>query len=417
MAVTRMLRFVGALVFVTLLYQLPAPSGGLWRRSYVCDLPMPTLAAWNAPPAGLHRAEPAHSPVGVGAYLETETPAPQVAQALDALEYLKGTWARNEIPWSAVEPERGKVVWDPWDRVVEDLRARDYRVLGMLCYWTPWVTPYTDQAITAFGRYCERVARRYRGRVPVWEVWNEPNSPDFWGSTPECYVKLLRAAYEGVKRGDPDALVLGGSLSGVDLHYLRRLLDLGAARWMDALSVHPYTFGWDPEASHLSDELRGASAAMAAAGASPRIWVTEIGRAGVSPAWMERAAVLMLQSGVVEAFTWHALYDCGWGYGLYGPRWRRRPVALRYHELAARLDGARALGSGLPSDVTAPWGAGSPRAYVPLQVWCFARDGAVERVAWCPGGKVRAAALAQPGCATANLGRTPCWESMRGPTH
>ena len=373
---------------------------------------MPTRAAWNAPASPPVVPRPAVPAEGVGAYLETETPTPQVAPALRALGEIGATWARNEIPWGAVEPRPGVFRWEKWDRVVDNLRARDYHILGMLCYWTPWVKPHSDEAIAAFGRYSERLARRYRGRVAAWEVWNEPNLHDYWQSTPERYVQLMRAAYEGVKRGDPDAIVVGGSLSGVDMVYLRRILAAGGARWMDALSVHPYTFGWLPEDSYLLRELRGASAAMAAAGRSPSLWVTEIARGRAKAFWLERTGILIRQSRVVPAWFWFSLY-CG-DAALYAPDWQPTHRAHAYRNLAGRLRGLSALGSCLPADLTPPGGAGLPNAHAPAQAWCFEGGEGIQRAAWVPVGRTTAPVLADAAGQEVVLSTRPRWDAVRG---
>lgn len=42
-----------------------------------------------------------------------------------------------------------------------------YRILGKSCYWKP--------RPEVFGQFAQAVARRYRGKVALWSVWNEPN--------------------------------------------------------------------------------------------------------------------------------------------------------------------------------------------------------------------------------------------------
>lgn len=329
----------------------------------------------------------------MGSYLETGCPGPEVARALVELEKLPITWVRNEIPWAGVEPERGHFDWERWDRVVDELHARDYRILGMLCYWNNWVDAYSDAGIREFGLYAERVARRYRGRVSAWEIWNEPNEAIFWKSTPERYVRLMRAAYEGVKRGDPNAVVVGGSLSGSDLTYLRTLLRLGAARWMDALSVHPYSFGWSPEDAQLIPELRGIAAEMRRAGKSDRLWLTEIG-IGITgeekqARLLERTWALLQQSGVVSHAFWYTLYipnDAT--YPLFRTDWKPKRAVAPFQRITRQLQGATASGSALPADWQTPWAAGTPHALSPLQVWRFQRGTEVTQLAWCPGGEI-----------------------------
>ncbi len=76
------------------------------------------------------------------------------------------------------------------------------------------VTPPAD--LTAWAALVERlvghwVARYGADEVREWffEVWNEPNQPQFWTGTQADYFDLYRATAEAVKRVDP-ALRVGG---------------------------------------------------------------------------------------------------------------------------------------------------------------------------------------------------------------
>ncbi len=417
----RLLYAAFGVLLTALFFTVPTPDRGLWDRAYLANLPMPTRAAWEG---SLHGADhlpgrkfppvTPEAPAGVGAYLDTGCARPHIPRALDALEDLGLTWARTEIPWAGVEPMPGHWEWERWDRVVDGLRSRRYRVLGMLCYWTGGVEPYSDRAIERFGRYAEAVARRYRGRVDHWEVWNEPNSTTFWTASPEQYVRLLKSAYRGVKRGNPEATVIGGSLSGVDLVFLRKMLDAGAAEWMDALAVHPYFFGWAPESTRLLQELRGAAAMMHAAGKSPGLWVTEIGTTTWNDAkaadWLQRAVILTSQSRAVDAWFWFTLYLTEpSAYALYRSDWSPRPSAQAYRHLMRRLSGARPTGSGLPGDLTPPWGSGHPAAWSPPQAWAFRKGREMLLTAWAGEGRVELSPEVTGSQTRTQLTATPQW--------
>jgi hypothetical protein len=403
---------LGLLVLAALM-AVPVPASGVWPRAYAANLPMPTPAAWNAPavnPLG----EPAAGNAGIGAYLDTGCPGAHVPRALSELERLPFSWARTEIPWAGVEPTPGTYQWERWDRVVDSLRTRDYRVLGMLCYWVSWVDPHSDAAIERFGQYAEAVARRYRGRVQAWEVWNEPNDRTFWQSTPERYVRLLQAAYEGVKRGDPEAIVVGGSLSGADLVYLRKLFTFGAGRWMDAVAIHPYSWGWAPESALLLEELRGIAQAVKQEGLPGGLWITEIGLSrsdSLQANLLERTCILLQQSGVVETWFWFCLYQGQpSGYALFRPDWRPQPSVAALDRVAQRLRDATPAGSGLPADLRQPWSAGSPHAHAPLQSWCFRTGGGMMRATWSPTGSV----VIEAAPARKAVNRIPSWETLDG---
>lgn len=64
-----------------------------------------------------------------------------------------------------------------------------------------------------YERYCERFVREQRGRVRFFEDANEVNHHRGW--TPENYYPYERAAYRGLKRGNPEAMLLSGSWGGM----------------------------------------------------------------------------------------------------------------------------------------------------------------------------------------------------------
>src|SRR5262245_33999309 len=76
-------------------------------------------------------------------------------------------------------------------------------------------------------QFAQMLATRYNGLRPGfgsvsrWAVWNEPNlelflTPQFEGSkivSPSIYAKLFRAAYKGIRAGNPLAQVAAGETS------------------------------------------------------------------------------------------------------------------------------------------------------------------------------------------------------------
>jgi hypothetical protein len=94
-----------------------------------------------------------------------------------------------------------------------------------------------------------RLVGRYRDRVKIWEIWNEPEQPSYWLGAPDPagYARLLRAAYRGAKAGDPNAIVLFAATGFVQYGYVARTLEsLAGARAFDAVAVHPYRFPSGP---------------------------------------------------------------------------------------------------------------------------------------------------------------------------
>lgn len=191
------------------------------------------------------------------------------------------TWARQDFWWSLCEPRPGEFAWDGFDRAIDAYERAGVNVFAILCYGSAWsngVSPQTDEDRAAFGRYVYEMVRRYKGRVGAWEVWNEPNIQPFWEPRPdpELYTKLLKAAYEGAKKADPNCVVVGGALAGPDLRFLEGMYAHGAKDYMDVLSYHNY--GQESDMLVEWPALKAVRAIMEKYGdAEKPIWQTETG--------------------------------------------------------------------------------------------------------------------------------------------
>jgi hypothetical protein len=102
--------------------------------------------------------------------------------------------------------------------------------------------PRTPQDVAAFGRFAEAAAAHFKGRNVRYEIWNEPNTSQFWAPSPNAseYAVLLREAVAAIRRADPSAKISSGGLSRFDLGFLSQSVDPTLAGGLNAISVHPY---------------------------------------------------------------------------------------------------------------------------------------------------------------------------------
>jgi len=225
----------------------------------------------------------------------------------------------------------------------------------------------------------------YRRWTKHWEVWNEPNAREWWKPNPfpDAYVELLKGAYQAAKAADPDCIVVGGAVSGTALAFLERLFALGAARYMDVLSIHPYRprFEASCEASGYVEELQ---AVRHIAGDLP-IWVTEVGwptaaweagghvSARTQADYLVRMYVLSLAAGVERIF-WRDFRDDD-QFGLVQPDFAPKPSYAAYRMMTRLLEGAECRGR-----VEAPhgvWAVAFGKGNQDILV-CWAPEGVVE---------------------------------------
>jgi hypothetical protein len=145
--------------------------------------------------------------------------------------------------------------------------AEDYdlEVIARLSNPPAWTRELTDTVgtyappdnVRDWGDYVYSVVSRYRGRIPAYQLWNEPNVYPEWGEQPVDpvgYTELLCEGYRRAKEADPNAILISGALAPTvslhpgpgpaqgmnDLVFLQRMYDAGAAACFDVLSVNDY---------------------------------------------------------------------------------------------------------------------------------------------------------------------------------
>jgi len=207
-----------------------------------------------------------------GAGVQVHLLAGDPTQTLRWAQGLGVEWVKQQVDWNLIEHGPGDLEWEPLDRVVDLCEAFDLRLLisvvnapGYLRTDPTWFGPPADYA--QFRRFMQQMAERYRGRVDAYELWNEPNLAREWTGDvldPARFVALVAEGAQGVRAGDPAALVVSGApgVTGIndgvtaidDRAYLRGMLAAGVAQWVDGVGAHPYGFANPPEASASDPE-------------------------------------------------------------------------------------------------------------------------------------------------------------------
>jgi hypothetical protein len=218
---------------------------------------------------------------------------------------------RQSFAWSIIEREPGRYDFSMYDRFVANATRAGVRVLPILFDPPPFRSSrpasgarrgvYPPASNAEFAAFAQLLVRRYgpdgdfwRGhpqlpQMPIrsWEVWNEPNLPQFWpaGADPAAYTVMLKAVYAAIKAVDPGARVVSAGLANSGqgtrlVPFLRGMYRAGAKDSFDALGLHPY----QPGSDLVVDEIRLALRELRRAGDDARVWVTELGWASGGPA-------------------------------------------------------------------------------------------------------------------------------------
>jgi hypothetical protein len=198
-------------------------------------------------------------------------PGWDVEQTLRSARGLGVGWIKQQVEWHTIEHGPETFDWETLDRIVEGAQAEGFKVLLSVTHAPDWTRtaelesgPPSDYG--EFRRFMDQLARRYRGRVDAYELWNEPNLAREWrGDTldPSRFVALVAEGAAGVRAGDPDALVVSGApaVTGIDdgetaindRRFLRGMVEAGVTEHVDAIGAHPYGYANPPQESVEDD--------------------------------------------------------------------------------------------------------------------------------------------------------------------
>ena len=126
-------------------------------------------------------------------------------------------------------------------------------------------------------KHVRDVVSRYKGTVRYFEIMNEPNL--FF--EPAEYVPYLKAAYETAKAANPDCVIIGicstGDFSGNLGGFMAECGKLGAFKYCDAVSFHPYSAQLDSAAVPAQQQIQQVKAILKKYGAGKLpLWNSEL---------------------------------------------------------------------------------------------------------------------------------------------
>jgi hypothetical protein len=189
-------------------------------------------------------------------------------------------WLAWENTWASQMPAPNRWETRPLDAALRRMDRLGLRYQTILYGAPGWVLggspgPAPPPERTAvWAAYVAALARRYRGRIPAYEIWNEPDGmwPEATRNSGRHYMDLLRTGYAAIKRADPNAKVLGLSHAGY-MQWLENVGRLGAAAYMDIATLHNYAM---PDSFLNEVETRKQIMRRTGMGRVP-IWFNEFG--------------------------------------------------------------------------------------------------------------------------------------------
>jgi hypothetical protein len=297
--------------------------------------------------------------VGVGAHIGS----PGYGNVNAQLATVGASIVRFDVRWDSVEHSRG--VYSFPAKITEafaNARANGQSVLPIIDYGNPLYDggriPRSTAGVAAYAKYVAAIVRTFHPQAI--EIQNEFNNDKLNKSgcvTADCYLPLLKAGYAAAKAVDPNVTVVGGAIAKEDDAWIGRLLQIGGADYMDALSFHPYNNNSAPE--YLADALTRTQAMIQQkSGRAIPIWITELGwddhdvNLQGQVDYLVRSMAILLGSGV-QKYIWYDLVNdqispTAWvgeaSFGLFTQAGAPKPAAYGMLELTRQLGNRPAAG-------------------------------------------------------------------------
>jgi len=178
-------------------------------------------------------------------------------KAYDKLAQIGVKPVRLQSGWARTEKQKGVYDFAWLDSIVDNLIVRGMKPWICLCYGNALYTPAAEKVYGAVGcppiaaqeeraawaRYVSTLVAHFKGRVSMYEVWNEPDGDWCWkhGANGREYGEFVLATAAAIRSGDPAAKVLGGSMCGNDWNWLDGVLATGSGKAMDFFVYHGYS--------------------------------------------------------------------------------------------------------------------------------------------------------------------------------
>ena len=139
------------------------------------------------------------STFGVNAHVPNDAVADRIVEA--GIE-----WVRIDFLWSKVEIERDVYDWRVYDALVDRLEARGLEAYATLQGTPAWATSGPEFSgvpddVAQWQEFVYLAAKRYRGRIAAWGIWNEPNLEHFWAGSRTDYIEKTPDSRVGSGQG------------------------------------------------------------------------------------------------------------------------------------------------------------------------------------------------------------------------
>jgi hypothetical protein len=165
-------------------------------------------------------------------------------------------FARCQTGWAKTEKVKGVYDWTWLDSIIDNLIARSITPWFNVGYGNPIYMPdannptavgfpptnYGDEVVTAWLDFVKALAGHFKGRVTHFEIWNEPDDPNFWQPTYPSgaeYGKLVKITGDAIRSVLPEAKI-GACSARSKNEFIKPLFEAAGPDGLDFFCSHNY---------------------------------------------------------------------------------------------------------------------------------------------------------------------------------
>ena len=236
-------------------------------------------------------------------------------------------WDAN-VTWADLEPSKGQWRFEKLDSYISLAQQHGTEVLLTLGGTPRWASARPTLAsnyypgftaepanIDDWRTYVKNVTLRYKGRIHAYEIWNEPNLPDFWSGTTDQMLTLTKEASLIIRSVDPQAIVVSPSAAAdYGIPWLAEFLKKGGGQYVDIIGFHFYVNPHTLPPEDMLPVIQHVREVLAENGlANKPVWNTEtgwlepakLGSDELAAGFLARAFILSWAAGI-QRFYWYA---------------------------------------------------------------------------------------------------------------
>ena len=243
---------------------------------------------------------------------------------------------RMDYRWSDVETHYGNY---RFEGVTEDILQLALRnnitpliILGGSNHLYGKGRPWDDKTQLAFAKYAENIAQHYSNKKVIFEIWNEwslkhnydPKLSDFKNlDSATAYYNLVRIVSPKIRKyGGKNFIIVAGGFNPTDKNdqnWGSQLIKMGIMKYIDGISVHPYT-DLNPEDSFIIMDRMQASFTANNNGNVVPLFITEYGIPNrIGTKYTQRYTYTLAKrfineaskSSYIQGIWWYDLVDDG----------------------------------------------------------------------------------------------------------